>query len=169
MSTGTTGPGSGAVAVGPIGPTSTFTAPAVGSIRFYGGPTELRSTPFAGSFGGRGPTGPTGPVSAAGAGRFAGAGSFGAHAVVIKAASLTEDGGPPRLGELILCFFIRPKHQEEQLARYEERFHEWTRRFGAPMARRLYYRHAIQSIFDMFTIGVLGALVDWICRRFWGK
>lgn len=126
--------GSGAVPVGPTGPTGTFTAPAGGSTSLFGRATRLTSAAsFAGSFGG--PTGPAGPVCFAGAGAvfgvptgsagpFAGAGSFGAHAVVIKGAPLTEDSGPPWLGELILCFFIRPEHQEEQLARYEERFHK---------------------------------------------
>jgi hypothetical protein len=37
------------------------------------------------------------------------------------------------------------------------------------LARRLFCRHAIQSIFDMFKIGPLGVLLDWIRRRFSGS
>jgi hypothetical protein len=77
--------------------------------------------------------------------------------------------GVPTFGELILCFFIRPEHQRERLGCYEERFNDWTRKFGARTAHRLYYRHALLSIFDILKIGVIGALLDWIWSRFGGK
>jgi hypothetical protein len=66
-------------------------------------------------------------------------------------------------------FFIRPEHQSERLGCYEERFNDWTRKFGARTARRLYYRHALLSIFDILKIGMIGALLDWIWSRFGGK
>jgi hypothetical protein len=92
---------------------------------------------------------------------FAGTGAFEADAVVLT--------GAPPLGKLILCFFIRPEHQAERLASYEERFNVWRQEFGARKARRLYYRWALQSIFDILTIGVIGAVIDWIYDRFSGK
>jgi hypothetical protein len=101
-------------------------------------------------------TGPTGAAS------FGGAGAFEAHAVVLT-------GGVPTLGKLILCFFIRPEHQAERLASYEERFNVWRQEFGPRKARRLYYRWALQSIFDILTIGVIGAVIDWIYDYFSGK
>ncbi len=155
MSTGT-GPSRalGRVAVGPIEPTGTFTVPVAGSFTMS----------------------PSGPTVAA---SFAGAGSCGAHAALQIEANLVIDKTdailqpavptPPRRGELILCFFIRPEHQEERLARFEERFNDWTRRFNARTARRLYYRHALQSIFDILKIGGIGGLIDWIYNHFWGK
>jgi hypothetical protein len=132
------------VAVGSIGLTGTFTAPAAGSIGLFGGPT-----------------GPTGAAS------FVDADSFGANAVV-QAEAILQHTGVPTGGELILCLFIRPEHQKERLACFEERFNDWKRRFGAPTARRLYYRHAIRSIFDMLKIGVIGALIDWIWDHLFG-
>jgi hypothetical protein len=114
------------------------------------------------SLGIRVPTGPTGALP------------FQARAVLeIDANLLTgvslQHVGVPRLGELILCIFIRPEHQKEQLARYEERFNDWSRKFGARTARRLYWFHAIQSIFDMLKISAIGAFLDWIYDRFSGK
>lgn len=165
-----------------IGPTGTFTVPAAGSFTLFRvptGPTGAASFAGAGSFGV--PTGPTGAVS------FAGAGSFGvpaiptgemghwvefqsvAHIGAIEAETVPQHIGVPRLGELILCCFIRPEHQKERLARYEELFNVWTRKFDARKARRLYYRWAFQSIFDILTIGVVGAVIDWIYDRFSGK
>ena len=77
--------------------------------------------------------------------------------------------GVPTFGELIVCFFIRPEHQSKRLGCYEARFNDWTRKFGARTARRLYYRHALLSIFDILKIGMIGALLDWIWSRFGGK
>jgi hypothetical protein len=175
-----------------MGPTGTFMVPVAGSFTLFGRPTGPTA---AGSFAGVGSFGvPTGPTAA---GSFAGVGSFGvpttgptaagsfvgpagptskmgrwvkfysdAHIEALEAETVPR---PPPLGELILCFFIRPEHQEERLASYEERFHVWTRKFGARKARRLYYRWAFQSIFDILTIGAIGAVIDWIYDRLSGN
>jgi hypothetical protein len=111
-----------------LGPTGTFTAPAAGPVSLFGvptGPTGAASFAGIGSFGV--PTGPTG------------AASFAAHGVLqIEASLLTDETDTslqytdvPRFGELILRLFIRPEHQEERLARYEEVFNVWTRKWRA--------------------------------------
>jgi hypothetical protein len=156
-----------------MGPTGTFMVPVAGSFTLFGRPTGPTA---AGSFAGVGSFGvPTGPTAA---GSFVGpAGPTSkmgrwvkfysdAHIEALEAETVPR---PPPLGELILCFFIRPEHQEERLASYEERFHVWTRKFGARKARRLYYRWAFQSIFDILTIGAIGAVIDWIYDRLSGN
>jgi hypothetical protein len=142
----------------------------------------------AASFAGAGTLGvtlrPTGP----GAASFAGVGSFvsptglasgsGAASAVAqiegglltdKADAILQPTRVPHRAELLLCIFIRPEHQKERLARYKERFEIWTREFGPRTARRLYWLHAVQSIFDMVKIAVIGAVLDWIYDRFSGK
>jgi hypothetical protein len=156
-----------------MGPTGTFMVPVAGSFTLFGrpsGPTAAGSFAGVGSFGV--PTGPTAAGSFVGpAGPTSKMGRWvkfysDAHIEALEAETVPR---PPPLGELILCFFIRPEHQEERLASYEERFHVWTRKFGARKARRLYYRWAFQSIFDILTIGAIGAVIDWIYDRLSGK
>lgn len=146
---------------GPSGATGTFTVPATGSFGLAISPTGPTFASFAGagSFGGAaGPTGEMGHWI-----EFHGV----AH-IEAQAEAVPQHTGVPRLAELILCIFIRPEHQKEQLARYEERFNDWSRKFDTRTARRFYWFHAIRSIFDMLKIGVIGALIDWIWDHLFG-
>ena len=77
--------------------------------------------------------------------------------------------GVPTFGELICASSFGRNIKANGSAVTEERFNDWTRKFGARTARRLYYRHALLSIFDILKIGMIGALLDWIWSRFGGK
>src|SRR5271170_7304098 len=70
----------------------------------------------------------------------------------------------PVIGELLLCLFLPPERQKERLGCFEERYNDWKSKFGARIARRMYYFHSLCSIGAIIKIVTLGFVVDKIYR-----
>jgi hypothetical protein len=75
---------------------------------------------------------------------------------------------PPRIGEFLICLFVRPDRQEDRLADFAERFQTlWLPRFGTCVAGAVYVVHVLWSAADFVKIMALAAVADRIFRA-WG-
>jgi hypothetical protein len=72
---------------------------------------------------------------------------------------------PPRIGEFLICLFVRPDRQEDRLADFAERFQTvWLPRFGTRLAGAVYVAHVLWSGADIVKIMAFAAAADRIIR-----
>jgi hypothetical protein len=74
---------------------------------------------------------------------------------------------PPRIGEFLICLFVRPDRQVDRLADFAGLFRTvWLPRFGPRLAVAVYLVNVLWSLADVVKITTIGAIVDIISRIF---
>lgn len=74
---------------------------------------------------------------------------------------------PPRIGEFLICLFVRPDRQVDRLADFAGLFRMvWLPRFGPRLAVAVYLANVLWSVADVVKITAIGAIVDIISRIF---
>jgi DNA-directed RNA polymerase subunit RPC12/RpoP len=88
-------------------------------------------------------------------------------AIATQHAAASALPAPPRIGEFLICLFVRPNRQVDRLADFAGLFRTvWLPRFGPRLAIVVYLANVLWSAADVVKISAIGAAVDFIYRLF---